>query len=351
VATELVWPAVDELAAAWCVSPLVEYFLSEHPANENADSEITEALKNLQAGTGLLTEAPLVTTMWEPLAMQFPLVQMTNSVQNYLRKVAALGHLVESTVGFVRSRLPLYPKIPAPQMASRGFRRSEEYGKRIAWRSQLLAAGLESYPSPPGVTQQLQLSSSAADDAAQSLLEALRASAEWVNYKNLAESLTEEDRAVLKSSREKINVLLNPRNIDQYEDARMERRHAFRIERVKEVVEEMTGVPREFADAFESIDDLIDRAIVNVHGQLVVYGRPKTLIPEQLEMNGRFVSFNSTGDAVSSTGDLIRLEDPLVPDVLVVDGFSFQSNQDEGVLLSYTAERLPASTQAFLSEA
>ena len=129
----------------------------------------------------------------------------------------------------------------------------------------------------------------------------------------------------------------------------MERRHAFRIDRVKEVVEELTGVPRQFADAFESVDDLIDHAIVNVHGQLVVYGQPKTIVPEQLEIDGRFVAFNYAGDTVPMTGDIIRLADPLVSDALVIDGQSFQFNQDEGSRFSYTAERLPASSQAFQS--
>jgi hypothetical protein len=347
MSTESVWPAIDELAVEWGASPLVQYFLSEHPSNEEAASEITEALKNMQAGTSLLTEAPLATAMWEPLAMQLGLVQVTEPVRNYLRKVAPLGHLVESTLGWVRARLPLYPNIPAPQMASRGFRRSEEYGKRIAWRSQLLAAGLERYPSPPAVAQQLQLGSSA-DDAAHSLLEALSSSTEWVNYANLAQSLTDEDLVILKSSREKINVLLNPHNVDNYEDSRMERRHVFRMDRVKDVVAELTGIPRQFADAFEEVDNLIDRVIVNVHGQLVVYGHPKKIVPEQLELDGRFVSFNYTGEAVPTKGDLLRLEDPLVSDVVVVDGLSFQFHQDEGTLFSYTAERLPDSSHAFL---
>jgi hypothetical protein len=323
--------------------------LTEHPANEQAGGEITEALKNMQAGSGLLTEAPLATAMWEPLAEQFPLVQMTEPLRGFLRKVAPLGHAVESTVGWVRARLPLYPNIPAPQMASRGYRRSEEYGKRMAWRSQLLAAGLESYASPPGIAQQLQINAGTAGDAARSLLEALKSSDEWLNFVALAKALRDEDRAALKSSREKINVVLNPRNVDQYEDSRMERRHAFRMDRVKQVVEELSGVPREFADAFESVDDLIDRAIVNVHGQLVVYGPPKTIVPRQLELDGSFVAFNYAGDTAVTTGDLIRLADPLVSDVLMIDGQSFQFSQDEGSRMSYTAKRLPASSRAFLS--
>ena len=68
MATEDIWPAVQALAATWSGSPLVEAFLSRHPARTDSEDAVTEALRNLQAGTNALTEAPLVTMAWEQLA-------------------------------------------------------------------------------------------------------------------------------------------------------------------------------------------------------------------------------------------------------------------------------------------
>jgi hypothetical protein len=115
------------------------------------------------------------------------------------------------------------------------------------------------------------------------------------------------------------------------------------------VVSEMQGRPRELADAFDVVDDLIDHALVNVHGQLVVSGRPHSVVPANLEVDGRDVSFRYHGDSAPGVGGILRLDDPLVPEIVLTDGMAFGSNQSEGSWLSSTGQRLPGSQSAFLS--
>jgi hypothetical protein len=55
---------------------------------------------------------------------------------------------------------------------------------------------------------------------------------------------------------------------------------------VQSVVDELQGTLTNLANAFEAIDDLIDDALVNVHGQLVVSGPPATIDSEGLEIDG-----------------------------------------------------------------
>ena len=55
---------------------------------------------------------------------------------------------------------------------------------------------------------------------------------------------------------------------------------------MQSVVDESQGTPRNLANAFEAIDDLIDDALVNVGGQLVVSGPPATIDAEGLEIDG-----------------------------------------------------------------
>ncbi|MGY5309597.1 hypothetical protein [Nocardia gipuzkoensis] len=138
MSTEDVWPAVQALAATWSDSPLVQTFLARHPAHNNSDDAVTEALRNMQGGATVLTETPLWTSTWGQLAQQMPLVHLTGEVRDYLRTIAPLGHAVESMVGWVRSRLPLYPAIPVPQFSPRGYRRSPEYSRRLPWSQPLL---------------------------------------------------------------------------------------------------------------------------------------------------------------------------------------------------------------------
>ena len=215
---------------------------------------------------------------------------------------------------------------------------------------QLLAAGLEGYSAPPGVANILQVDEVTVDSAARSLMDALVGSAEWTGYAQLTEALTDEDHRALKAAREHINVLLNPRNVNEYENSRMDRRHAYRAEKVNEVVKELVGRPREFADAFGAVDDLIDHAVLNVHGQLVLSGPPTTIAPEELETDGNFVAFKYRGDDPPAPGDIVRLSDPLVTEVILISGSNLSFNQDEGSWFDCTGEKLPGSRDAFQSD-
>lgn len=349
MATEEVWPAVEQLAEVWGASKLVQTFLEQHPEHTDDTGSVAEGLRNIQAGTTLLTKMPLVTTMWEPWADQLPIVQLTPDLRAYLRVVAPLGHAVESTVGWVRSRLPLYPRIPVPQFASRGFRRSEEAGDRLSWRQQVLSAGLDRDPAPPGVSSILAIDDATIRESSEAVFQALASSTEWQRYSDIVAALSDDDLEILNAARNHVGVLLNPKRVDEYEPSRMERRHSFRRDQVAAVVSELRGRPKELADAFDDIDDLIDRALVNVHGHLVVSGCPRTVVPVNLEVDGSEVRFRYQGDHAPGVGGMVRLDDPLVPELVITDGMGFGFNQGEGSWLSYTGQRLAGSQGAFLS--
>ncbi len=347
MSTEDVWPAVQTLAATWSSSPLVKIFLARHPAHNDSADVVTEALRNLQGGVTVLTETPLWTSTWEQVAQQLPSIQVTGEVRDYLRTIAPLGHAVESTVAWVRSRLPLYPAIPVPQFSPRGYRRSPEYSRRLPWSQPILQANLQAEPAPPSVAIMLGLDSHEVLSAAKNVVAMFTDSAEWQRYADLAAALTEQDRRVLDDARHRVGVLLNPRLVNEYEPARNERRNQYRRQRVAEVIAELNGRPKELADAFDAIDDLIDRALVNVHGQLVVRGDVPLIQPINLELNGLQASFEFDGDDAFNVGESVRLDDPLAMGVYLIDGMSFNFGQFEGLKMRYTAQRLPATENAF----
>jgi hypothetical protein len=193
-------------------------------------------------------------------------------------------------------------------------------------------AGLERESTPPGVASILAI-----DDGT------IRSASEGVD------ALTGEDVEILDAARRtRVGVLLNPKNVNEYEPSRLEGRHAYRRNQVQTIVRELQGRPRELADAFEVIDELIDHALVNVHGQLVISGRPHAVVPANLEVDGREVSFRYHGDGAPGVGGMLRLDDPLVPEVVLTDGMAFGSNQSEGSWLGYTGLRQPGSQGAFL---
>lgn len=256
--------------------------------------------------------------------------------------------MLESTVAWVRSRLPMYPRILVPQFASRGFRRTEEADLRLSWRHQCLAAGLQSEPAPPAVAAILKVSEADIAQASSHVLDALTSSEEWQNYARLTEALTESDIGVLANARNRVNVLLNPLRVNEYEPSKLVRRHQFRREQVRVVVNDLEGLPRELADAFEAVDDLIDHALVNVHGQLIISGPPDTIDPQDLELDGRELSFRYSGSDAPTAGDLVRLSDPLVTGVVLLMATGFQFGQPDFNGLTYRGELLPDSQDAFV---
>jgi hypothetical protein len=346
MATENIWPAVQALAATWSGSRLVQTFLARHPAHNESDDVVTEALRNMQGGVNVLTETPLWTSTWEQVAQQVPTVQLTGEVRDYLRKIAPLGHAVESVVGWVRSRLPLYPAIPVPQLSPRGYRRSPEFSLRLPWSQPILQAGLQAELAPPSVADMLGLSDHEILNSAQNVVAAFTGSAEWRRYADLAAALTDQDRHVLDDARRHVGVLLNPRLVNEYEHARNERRNQYRQQRVAEVIADLEGRPKELADAFDAIDDLIDRALVNVHGQLVVRSDVPVIEPIDLDLDGPRASFEYDGDEPFGVGESVRLNDSLATGAYRIDSMKFNFGQFEGQKISYTAQRLPGTENA-----
>ncbi|WP_340406954.1 hypothetical protein [Gordonia malaquae] len=341
--TDDVWPALQALAATWTNSPVVQTFLAHHPARNNRADPVTEALRNIQAGSFMLTEAPLWTTHWEPIARQLPLVEVDREVRNYLREIAPIGRAVESTVSWVRSRLPLYPAIPTPQFSPRGYRRSPEISHRLPWMQPLLQANLQSEPAPPGVECALALHTDSVADGAQDVLAALIGSGEWQCYTDLAQALTQQDRTDLDDARHRVGAALNPRLVNDYEPDRGERRNQYRRARTAEAVAGLSGRPMEFANAFEAVDDLIDDALVSIHGQLVIRGEIPVVSPTNIELDGLNARFELEDDGPLNVGESIRLDDPLVPGIYRIDDISFSFNSIEGGISRFSARRLPGA--------
>ena len=347
MATDDIWPAVGALATTWSASPVVDDFLARHPARNDSDNVVTEALRNLQASNGVLTQTPLWTRNWEQLAEQTPFIEPIEEIRSYFRRIAVLGYALESTVWWVRSRLALYPAIPVPQLSPRGYRRSLEFSLRVPWSQQALQAGLHDDPVPPGVAELLGLDSQQLRSSSANVLSALSGSAEWQRYADLAAALTDPDREALTDARNRVGVLLNPRLVSQYEEARVFRRNAFRREMVAQVVAGLDGRPRELADAFDVIDDLIDCALVNIHGQFVVRGDVPLIEPVDIELQGSTVSFDYDGDDAFGVGESVRLNDALATGVYRIDGSHSRFAEFEGERTSFTARKLPGSHNAF----
>jgi hypothetical protein len=346
-----VWTAVQKLATEWSKSPLVQRLTAALPPNGPPPSDVTTALEYMDAGlSGVVSADPLLTTMWEQLADQLPIVRVTPDVRQFMRSVIPVGHAVEWSVAWLRSRIPGYPLISTPQLAARGIRRCEEYGDRLPWRRQMMQAGLQYKSNPSGLSaRHLQLSSTAEiDSATVQLANALSGALEWQDFRRLSIELDESDRNALREACKQVTTLSSTDAVDAFEPETMYRRQQFRRECTEEAIEALTGRPREFADAFARLDDLIDLVAIDILGQISCFGNPANIgAVEIVEITPDRVRFLDTSDSFPHLGGLVRLSEPLVRDVIRIDSISVSSDQISQTVVTVDGQRMRGSVNAF----
>src|SRR6478672_4100505 len=88
----------------------------------------------------------------------------------------------------------------------------------------------------------------------------------FVSGSRLSAELNDDDRLSLRQAIQRINELLAPAKVTEFEPERMGRRERFRIDQVDTVIQTLGGRPREFADSFQRVDDLIDLVAIEVLG-------------------------------------------------------------------------------------
>jgi hypothetical protein len=280
----------------------------------------------------------------------------------------AVGRPVEDahlqTLAWLRSRLPGYPMIPAPQLAPGTPWTSPQYTNRVPWRSGDLAAGMQYAARPPHVAQMLGVEgqvAAALDDAAAAVAAAVDQHPVVRRFGEAMDALDATDRALLRTARVDLRASLAAKLIDAHEPSAPLPRNEFRERVTAARVASLDGRARELADAFAGVDEFLERATSDVFGQLVLFGRPAEarLAPELIvranASNGSsdpgwasvMVSGTRQPDRASdfpAPGMLLRLEDPLVQDVVRVVGISFSMGEVGGGSIELNAEVLPGTT-------
>lgn len=345
------WIAVDAFSVALNKSSLIHDLVDKLPGLQHPSDEISEALIRLDGGTGMPSSRPLHNIHWENALVQLPGFRMSPGVEQFLRRSNAIGYCMEAIVSWVRSRLPMFPLIPVPQLASKASRTSEEIRFRMPWRKQCLQSGLQLRQAlSDEMLRPLQVDDLASMEAAvYGLTDALQSSDEWTTFRKLAESLTVEEKQVLKAAKTEVNRRLSQGNVDAYEPDRVIRRGELRDEVVRSVVESLDGLPREFAEAFTEIDDLIDLCVLDLPGQIVAYGLSPCLDQAQeIEIENGIVTFAEVEvAAVRRTVSLVVLKDSLLNGDVVIINSMRMSFGKSGNRNSYSGRRLNQSSQVW----
>ncbi|ORI21525.1 hypothetical protein [Rhodococcus sp. 1168] len=349
--TASTWAATRQLAEAWSRSPIVQDYTAQLPANNPSDRGIPEMLRNIDSSTGLVSHEPLIPNKWELMASELPFVDLNvRGGRQFLEDARPIGFAAERNTAWIRSRLPRFPLIPTPQLGRHTHRTSNELGQGLGWRREAMTGGLQLLSAPPGVSELLRIDKRSHDTAIVALADALADTPEWAKFAELSARLTPDDRRALSEARKTLTPLLCEAAVTAFEPDRMLRREQYRKDTVASVVDQLAGTPAEFALAFDEIDELIDLVSLSVLGQLIAYGGPRVIVdPQNLEREGQNLTFSSPTTSIGRAA-LLKFDDPMVADCVLVTGFSFHSDETGDVHDSYSAVILPNSRDSLLDE-
>jgi hypothetical protein len=234
-------------------------------------------------------------------------------------------------------------------LAPNTYRTTPEIGADFGWQREFLEARLELDRVPRGTDQLLGIDKSSYNDAIRAVANALQNTTEWATFATRASGLPVGARRELAEVRKRLHKLLSRTAVDAYDPERMVRREDYRRQQVATVIDELSESARDYAIAFDKVDELIDWVSLRILGQLVAYGRPTLLTDvEEVEREGDTIKFHSNTPFGRSA--LLKIDHPLAPDLALVTSMSFYHDETGTAINKFGAKILTGSGGLFNPE-
>lgn len=361
-----VWRELDALAKLWRGSDVVGALRVGFPEC-NAPQARAEGSGHLAALTQRLRAS--MSSVLDPVVLQSRLefVERYGSqlvpgedfgradYQDWKRAGLAVESAFAITLEWTRSRLPGYPNMFGPHFAPGSSYVTTEFTFNHPWRRELRAAGLQFQPAPPGIATALGLPVETAHDlerAAQRLASALGSTPEWSKFESASAALDDEARGALRVARAAAASLLAPESIDRHEPSNVMRRVAYRGDVVEQAVGELSGVARDYAVAFGDLNGLIDTALGDVLGALLLTPSPVAVRASGVQLLGDLrgrVGFDAVGDSSHHlrTRQLVRPDESLITEAVLVDSVNFSFDNATGLVVQIEGRPLSGSSSVW----
>jgi hypothetical protein len=333
------WAAVTRQAGAWRDVAIVQRFAAQLPRNaRRPGGGLPGLLQSVQAFGAEVTSKPLRLSSMLPGWFDMPGIDLSSVrpevLRTWLDDAARVEHAHRRTVAWVRSRLPGYPLLPAPQLAEGSPLTTREFTWRLAWAPGERTEGLQLRDVPDELTSVLKPDARqglALKDGARRLAVALTGTQEWARLREADAALDDATRGELRACRAAIAAGCSAQAVDAHEPDLAHPRNEYRIQAMAEQLATLTGAAAQYAGAFDAADRLIELAASDVFGQLTVHDTERLTGVHGVETSGppdHTVVF-SCGDVLLDCGRVVWLDDPLVPDAVQLTRVSFYF-QDTG---------------------
>ncbi|XCM29667.1 hypothetical protein ABXI76_09965 [Streptomyces parvus] len=329
---ETIWGALTEQADVWKALPVVRELSSQLPRNNSrANSGVPGRLQHMQACGANIAATPLRLISIVQMYNQFPSAPIGTPPSEaewgaWVRSAQAVETAHRTTIAWLRSRMHGYPQLPAPQLAPGTTLTASDFSYRLQWQPNERALGFRNQDSPP-VGEILQATSAQnrrLSESARTVAAALQASDEWQRLEATHRKLDDRARVALREARARLRRLLAPEAINAQEIRSLHDLHHYREAVQEREIKGLAGVARGFSEAFECANGLVENAASDAFSQLLIYGAPtKVSGVGNLELEPgtpRRASFTCGLDAWLDPGQLVQIDDPLVPEICRVTG-------------------------------
>lgn len=351
------WEAVKAQADTWSCLPVVRQFAAQLPRNARLPLVgLTEFLQHVLSGSSAAGKKPMRmgTDVYALLSVTNEAPgQLQGSLEQWMNHARSVEIAHRLGIAWLRSRLPRYPWLPAPQLAVGTPLTTMEFSDRLPWTRGELREGLQFQNPPVEVLQSLGATPAGMAAAAEDwreVLSALCATGPWQRFLEADRALSAPDLLELKAARASIAELLIPTRLDAFEPNIVLDRLNFRHRVVADKVGSLAGAAREYADAFAELDGLIELACSDVFGQLCVYGTPRLDRISDLAINSDgagHLEFGTDFMPWIEPGAVCWLDDELVGDAVYLTGLRFNFDQAAGMKLMASGRLLAGTSTAW----
>lgn len=339
MSTPELWAGVSELVGCWAGSPHVKGLREELWK----DLDSNEALGPLQVMA--LREPQNIRSM--PLAVYkaFPHmnVSLTPRDRQFMTHCAAVEKAIVYVMWAVRSRLPGFPLIAAPQLAEHS--RLTMHNFTPPWTRDAMRSGLQYNDLSPSINGSIGVEST---DPLSQLIAGFNTLPSWSTFKAAHDSLTPPLRSELLGARRRITE----RAVGESDEGEIDSDDPWtKIKRARASADEIIAELSSDAVAFDHVNDEIDLAIAKVIASSLAFGPADTISGvvglNMLPGQPLKVTFQLQGTDVAHSGRLYWTDDSLITDALLVEHIHFADDQVHGSRLRYDASVLVGSDIAW----
>jgi hypothetical protein len=276
-----VWSAAETLVDVLEGSPLVRRFQSAL-AFPDRRGPLQQQLHEILGAGGMLRSQPVLIADYLPAVVeQIPHIPGLDELSDhegfdeFMADADSLGWFTKRAVEWLRSRLPNYPRLLVPHIEQESPQ-SDWYafmGDGFPWSHAARQTGLQ-FEGPPNVPVDLAVDNERVADCLNRLWRALEATGPWEDFAAAGRGLSDADRVSLRKRRRVFRT--NAEKAADDAGTLMIRDRAARRAALRDTVDQSDGSVREYYDAFERVDHLID-AVASVLSQLLAGWAPARL--------------------------------------------------------------------------